>query len=235
MTASRRSVLAMGAGGLLAVVPSALRAAVRVLPDRPCHLTRRLDRVLLDGAVIQVERKWRIMFTEQLNGCVVQGTQVSVAVDAPPSLKALADIELNRNETALFPLTLDRDGLLPVEGTASAADDMKEALDAAETFIAAAPADPDRKAQARAFASSLDRQASRMLSRLPRDLFFPRSLEWSEDRDLALASGSIGRVSIRFQAQTTPETGLLQSAERAIVTTIEDASRTSREVWELTS
>ncbi|MDC0887231.1 hypothetical protein OAS19_05525 [Altererythrobacter sp.] len=233
MTVHRRSVLAMGAGGFLATVPGALRAAMPVIPGQACTLSRTLDRILIDGALIRVERQWQVRFSEQDGGYIVEGEQSFVAVDAPPALQPLAKLEASRTESSLFPIRLDTAGLIASTDSGLIAAPMADLLGAAEKFIANAAGGPDRKAQARAFANSLDMHAAKMLSRLPHDLFFPRELSWLESRDVALPDGPVGHVSIQFDAQKDPRSGLLRSAERTVVTTLDEASRTSREIWKL--
>ena len=80
----RRSVLRLASGALL--LPLASRVAAHPAstlarfspPDGPMLYTRRLERMLGDGAVFSVARSFEVRFAHQAGGFQVDGRQVEV-------------------------------------------------------------------------------------------------------------------------------------------------------------
>lgn len=233
---TRRQLLAglTGAGAALAL-PAPLRAlaaAALPLPEGPMRLTRELVRELGDGAAITVRRGWDIGFARQARGIVVSGTQVSVAVDAPPSLAQLARIEEQRDTGGMFPIMLADTGLILASGNAAApAQDIAAALRAAEKLIAARTDNGAERNALRRYLGEIHRAGSGQFDSLPPDLFFPATIPQRRVETVSLPGGLSGEFTLSWEARTAPGAGWMAECEREIVTRIDTLERRSREVW----
>ncbi len=79
-------------------------------PDGPLLLVRELLSPLADGGEIVGRRTYAITIRRDGTGWRIDGSLVDSEVDAPPSLRAIAEIERRRPDTAMFPLRLDDRG-----------------------------------------------------------------------------------------------------------------------------
>ena len=197
------------------------------------RFTRRIERELRGSDRLVVERTFAVALAEENGGFHLAGQQSTVAVEAPAALQALADIERRRQEVALFPLDLDRSGLI-VSGpgdSSSASPAVREAVDAAMAKLAR-----DGKLASgdhAGFMQLVQSSFGAFLSRLPTDLFAPLRTEWVETREVAAGDGISGQVEIRFDASADPLTGLLQHASRNVLTRLHGTERQARESWSL--
>ena len=78
----------------------------------PMLLTRTLRRELSDGKAIVATRRYRVSFARSDSGWTVDGLLIASEIEAPPSLAALASIEQQRPDDALFPIRLDAGGVI---------------------------------------------------------------------------------------------------------------------------
>lgn len=236
---TRRTLLAglLGAGtaGTLAL-PAMLRAAGAPLrlPAGPMRLERVLVRELGDGGAIAVRRGWDVRFERQARGIIVSGTQVSVSVDAPPSLGELARIEERRETQAMFPIMLSDAGLVLAAGSGGGASgDMAPALRAAEQMIARRPQSEARRENLRRYLAEIHRAGSGQFDSLPADLFYPAGTPLRRIEAVALPGGLAGEFELVWDARPVPGEGWLATGERLVITRIEGLERRSRESWTL--
>lgn len=229
-------MLAAGTAGALGL-PAMLRAAGPALrvPGVPMRLERGLVRELGDGAAIAVRRAWEVRFERQARGIVISGAQVSVSVDAPPSLAQLARIEEQRGTEAMFPIMLSDAGLVLAAGGGggAAGDDMATALRAAEKMIASRPQSEARRNNLRRYLAEIHRAGSGEFDSLPADLFYPAGTPLRRVEAVTLPGGLAGQFELVWEARAVPGEGWLASGERLITTRIEGLERRSRESWTL--
>lgn len=198
-------------------------------------LARTLTRGLSGGAAIVVTRRWRIGFAADRNGLRVAGEQIFADVSAPPSLASLAAIESARDESGLFPMTLDHQGLIRQLGADGDGAALVRALDTGRALVMAMPISAADRRDADAFMARLAALSAEAVSRLPSDLLFPRAGSDTTSRELALPGGGTGSVTVRTTASACPDSGLLRASERLVLTRIEKNERSSSERWTLTA
>ena len=194
------------------------------------RLVRRLDRELSDGASIVVERGWLTRFARGESGFVVTGEQVSVSVDAPPSLARLAALEEQRDTSTMFPIRLTPTGDILAVGAAESDSAVAEAVRVAQAMLARAGADD---ASHRRHLAAIQAASMPLLDSMPRDLFFPKAAAWTDRRSLELPGGGSGTIAVRYEARTSKGAPWLGRAERVVTTSVKDNHRTSREIWTL--
>ena len=83
-----------------------------VPPAGEMVLARSLIRELSDGQRIVVTRRYTIRFAAVPEGYQINGELIGVDVDAPPRLASLAELERRRVDPGLFPMRIDRAGIL---------------------------------------------------------------------------------------------------------------------------
>jgi len=234
----RRSLLRVAAAAialpLVAATPGRPQARQRFAPpSTPMLYTRRLERGLTGGASFTVSRSFAVRFVREADGFRVDGEQVGVAVDAPPQLEALARLERERVEGALFPLQLDPAGA--IRGLSRPADSAQ--LDEAVREVAAQierwPHAPAEREGLHAFVEAVHRSGGELLTELPRDLFAPDDGPREERREIVLPDGAAGQVRMTFSAERDPETGLMREARREVVTEVAGDLRRTVESWTL--
>lgn len=228
-------LVATGTAGAFGL-PGMLRAASTPLrlPAGLMRLERELERELGGDAVVTVRRGWELRFARQARGIIITGTQVSVSVDAPPSLADLARIEEQRETRAMFPILLSEAGLvLAAGGSAAASGDMAPALRAAERMIATRPQSEERRENLRRYLAEIHRAGSGEFDSLPADLFYPAGTPLHRIEALTLPGGLAGEFELVWDARPVPGEGWLASGERLVITRIEGLERRSREGWTL--
>ncbi|USA39296.1 hypothetical protein [Pelagerythrobacter marinus] len=198
-------------------------------PAGPMKLTRVLERRLGDGKSVVVTRSWRVRFHRQGAGYLVDGEPLEVAVEVPPALEPLAEVERRNPQAGPFPIALDRQGRI-VEGGPGAAGPVPGLTEAARAYVARRS--PDRQAEAMDYVADVQRAGARMASRWPGDLFFPGP---ARERTAAVPvpGAEAGDVSVRFEGTLEPAGGHLASARRRIVTRVGGSERISLETWRL--
>lgn len=216
------------------VAPSRLWAGQTVqIPAGACLLTRRLVRGLRDNRSITVTRSWRIEFSRQSRGIAISGEQVSVSVNAPERLKAIAKIEEERSTQGLFPVLLAPDGTIMAAGQNTTEASVDTAIELAQQLLAAAISKASEPSQHAAYLSKLQVAGSSVLDEMPGDLFYPSTEPFREVRRIALPDGSSGSFEMRWQASAQDGSGLLKTARREVITRIGESARQSSEDWSL--
>jgi hypothetical protein len=195
------------------------------------RLTRVLTRSLGDFETLEVKRSWLIEFHDLPEGIVVSGKQSAVDVTAPAKLAALAEIEERRVEQGVFPLRLDRDGLIANEAEPEVGPALDQAVASAKLIIARQELTAERERETVEYLAIMQRSAQSLVSRLPRDLLYPQQLDWHEERALELPGGLRGEMSVRFSARICPQLALLEHSSRLVETRIGDSARLSSEEW----
>lgn len=204
-----------------------------VFPSAPMVLRRELERGLMDGNAIVVVREWQCSFAPDAGGCTVSGRQTMVDVAAPRSLAALAEIERRRAVDGLFPLVLDRSGQITAGPASSDGRAIQHAIETARAVFEGLPAAVVAAADPDAFLRQVNATAAEMVSRVPRDLFFPTPGTTTDARDIALDDGETGRIEVVVEAQAQPGSGLLASSQRTVRTSVGESVRVSREAWSM--
>lgn len=227
----RRRLLQSLSGMALASVSAGRSLATTVElrfepPAGKLALSRRLVRILGDGAQIVVRRTWNIQIFPTATGYRVDGRQSAVEVDAPSELAALASAERQREELGLFPILLDRNGLMTEQSKFVDSAAVDQALARVSSEIS------QDNLPARALLERLHSGADAIVSQLPRDFLAPRSGGWTKQWSVPLPSGAKGQVSVRYLA-TRSSSGLLDRAERTVTTMADGSTRVSTETWTL--
>lgn len=201
-------------------------------PHGPLLLTRELRKTLVDGQEIISQRRYAVRFVPQGDGYRVEGELVGTAVQAPPELGQLADVERSRADEGLFPLILNRHGMIVEQQGANDAASTARTLAEAKAFLANSElSDADRSA-ALAMVTQLQEQARAAGGNWPADLFRPASGRHEVTRDIPLPDGSAGRVTVSITASDLPG-GMLDRLQRRVITELNGTSRLSTETWTL--
>ncbi|WP_338446931.1 hypothetical protein V5F89_03820 [Pelagerythrobacter marensis] len=192
-------------------------------------LTRVLERRLGDGQAIVVSRSWRVRFVPHAGGYRVEGEQIAVAVETPPRLARLAEVERNKPQGGDFPILLDAAGRIVgnASGSLPAIPGLGEAVRA---FVA--DRDDARRDEALQYVAAVQQAGAAMASRWPPDLFFPAASR-EERRELPLPGGGEGAVQVRFEGTLDGTGKRLATARRRIVTRVGESERISLETWRL--
>ena len=196
-------------------------------------LERVLVRELGPGTAIVVTRRWRVGFAARDAGLEVRGEQNFAAVDAPPSLAAIAALERARSASGVFPLVLDGDGLISPSSHVPGAEALVLALDTGRAMFQSLPRSAADIADGKVFMARLAGLSARAISMMPRDLFFPRPGTDRTSRDIGLPGGATGTIEVTTQTRARLASGLLESSERRIATRFEGSERIASERWSL--
>ena len=228
----RRGVLAgIGALVLLPFAASARPAS----PVGPFVLKRTLRRSLSDGKQVCVTRRWSIAFEATGDdGLSVTGAQIDAHVDAPPALRAMAQIEAARDEGDLFPVRLDREGrVVSGDGAVVLAPLPETVVDAALAYAKARSDASAAQTMSRQFLAELSQHSATWLSGLPADLFFPAPRDHSISREISLPDGTTGTFEVHESVAADGSSGLLKRFLREAQTTTRDLTRKGSETWTL--
>ena len=165
-------------------------------PTAPMLLSRQIVRELPDGAQIVVKRVWRVRFAPTATGFSVIGQQVSIDAKATPALEFLAQLEEQRQETNLFPLTLSAAGMIAANSNSAVIDLanvelVQRAITRAAERIESIELSADAVGLDHRFLSSLQGSGAEFASKVPRDLFHPRQSYWQNEREIDLPQGLI--------------------------------------------
>lgn len=235
-----RALLLAGLGALLPLgtpvraEQPAPRAARFVPPDGPVTLTRTVWRTLNDGKQIRVARSYTIEFVPTANGFVVDGKLVGTEVEAPTLVAPLAELERKRPETGLFPIHLDRNGMILPEPADFNPEPGRAAIAAGNAVLGKEGAPAPLREQARQMMNQIaaaSASAARRAGNWPGDLFNPAEVHGLVRHDLALADGTKGQVAIAIDVDCPSPGRIPRSFERRVTTTLEGTRRLSREVW----
>ena len=233
-TWSRRGLLGFGITGAAILAAPVWARNGDDSPQGAMHLSRLLTRGLSDGAQISVFRRWEISISRQGARWIVEGRQTAVEVDAPEHISAIAQIERQRSTDAKFPMYLGSGGEILVAGGDESEADIDLAVHEAERMIADAPLSEQGKQQRQLLLGQLQSAGNSLLERLPKDLFYPRSLSDHQTRQISLPDGSVGEFELVLAASADDRTGLMQHMNRTITTRLHASEQHSSERWELT-
>ncbi len=204
-----------------------------VPPPGAMTFTRRLERALPGGNKLVVARSFAVSFAAAPDGWMVSGEQVGVTVDAPVRIAALAALERRRVETGLFPLALDRAGMIVGGPGPRPVEELEQAVAIVRRQIETARFAAAERDELEAFVRAVHEAGARMTSEFPGDLFAPREGAVHAARELPLPGGGAGTIEVSFTAVTDPATRLMREARREIVTAIAGDRRVTREDWTL--
>ena len=238
--AGRRAVLRLAAGFALAPALAVRAAAhegggaVFQPPGEPLRYTRRLVRELRGGYRFAVTRSFAVRFAPlPAGGYAVDGEQVSVEVAAPERMAPFSELERRRIETGVFPLRLDRRGIIEHGPGLQRSPVFEEAVAEALRMVAAPPVSPAEQAEAEAFIQRLHQAGVSLAAHLPADLFAPVGHSRTDHQTVEGPGRDMGELEVVFTAEADPHTGLMVRARRDIVTTIEGDRRACEEDWTL--
>lgn len=208
-------------------------AAPFVPPHEPMVLTRELRKVMGDGKAFTARRSYAIRFVPEGEGWRVEGSLLSSEVEAPPGVPPqLAELERTRPDTGLFPLRLDRAGMIVDQQGARDPRTSAALLEQARATLARSSLSEAERRSAEALVIQLQAQAKAAGGNWPVDLFRPRDAARSETRALPLGPGMDGQVRVTVAAQEAPG-GMMERMERKVVTETAGTRRTSVETWTL--
>lgn len=235
LAASVAAMLPLAVSGTPAFAIDAPQGPAFTPPTSPVVLVRELRRPLADGKEIVARRSYAIAFTPIEGGYRVDGTLLDVAVEAPPALAALAQLERQRADT-VFPLYLDRHGWItppPAFTRAPVGDEaVAHAASAAARQIQAARLLPAERQAGTAFMQGLAASPS-ALTAWPQDLFQPQAARRQETSKVALPDGSSGTVTVTLEARRAPDPAAFDSVARTVVTEFAGTRRSTVETWRM--
>ncbi|MES2493847.1 MAG: hypothetical protein V4579_11285 [Pseudomonadota bacterium] len=213
--------------------PSAQPASAAFTPPRGSVLfTRELRKILADGKEIVSRRRYAIRFEPAGSGFRVEGRLIGADVTAPAELAQLAEVERTRSDEGMFPLVLDREGLIVRQPGGDDPGAAERTIAAARAFLARSNLPEEEQAAALAMAAKLQAQARAAGGTWPADLFRPSSGQSRASRDLSLPDGSSGRVTVTITA-SKGTAGTLEQLRRDVVTELDGTERLSTETWTL--
>lgn len=205
-------------------------------PTTPMRYARTITRALADGTPFTVTREFDVSFRRFASGFMLHGSQVEVAVDCPQSLAEFAQLERRRDENSLFPIALDPFGqILSTQIAQPAGQDVRQAVSAALAQLASQPISSNEREQLAQFIAALQDAGRRVTAHLPTDLFAPATDQRRDEQNIALPGGMEGTVETTFECQRDAGTGLMQAANRNVVTKVANSRRGTQESWSLTA
>lgn len=240
MTPPRRIGQAIRLLALALLIDCAVLAPVSAAQDTPARfdapqtemlLTRVLSRTLPDGNMIVARRSYAVKFEREGGGFRVNGRLIDVNVDAPPSLRQLAELERLRPDKGMFPIRLDSDGMIVEDDPPEHDEAVERAATVAAARIGTSGLSAIDSLQAQAFIRQMRSRPPG--SRWPADLFRPVANRKSETRSVPLPGGMSGQVVIEIDAQSSASTGLLASFDRTVTTDLQGDKRVTHERWTL--
>ncbi|AWW73241.1 hypothetical protein CD351_02235 [Erythrobacter sp. KY5] len=198
-------------------------------------LSRRIQRSLRDGQMVCVDRTWAVRFGRQGQGIAINGAQVDVRVDAPPSLAQLARLEEARSTDDMWPMLVSQDGMLVASDGRVSEEDLASAIAIAKEILAKRRARAQPSEAELRYLTDLQSAGSALLDRLPEDLFFPKMGPVKASRQMELPDGMTGEFEVRYEGVADERGGWLSHAERSITTRIGSSEQITREVWRMES
>ncbi|MDP5103275.1 MAG: hypothetical protein NWP98_05060, partial [Erythrobacter sp.] len=226
-----------GATSVLRSLTAPLSAAPTLplrLPEAALRLERVLERGIGDAAAITVRRSWMVRYQRLGRGIVINGEQIGAEVTAPPHLATLAQIEQQRDTSAMFPLMLAEDGtILSSDLTPPSDVAVTDALQAAEAMIAGQSLPADERERYRLYLAQVHQAGATALDTLPADLLFPTGKPVDMSRSVALPGGLNGQFTLHYSAEPQADAPWLKHAEREVITTVAGLTRRALEVWTL--
>lgn len=225
------SAMAASLAGVAAPALAAHHAPGWTAPAEDMVLTREVRHALADGKEVVGRRSYRLTFARDGDGWRVDGTLVDAQVEAPAQLAALAALEKARKDEGLFPIRLDRAGMIVAQGNpadAAVAGDRAKAL---VTGSLGALGTADRSL-AGDMVARISAEARAKGVNWPQDLFNPATGQQSQVRTMALPDGREGRITMTRVAETG-HGATLHKLERDVVTELSGTRRVNREIFTL--
>jgi hypothetical protein len=213
----------------MAAPAEALSPATFVAPREPLVLTRTVWRTLHDGQQIMVRRSYLLDFTRDAGGFVVTGQQLSSEVEAPAAIDAIARIERNRTDLTAFPLRLDASGMIRTGTAPAGSSAYLDGGSAARALMAGAKLSPIDQRAGEAFLADIAARGG--VVPWPSDLFNPRAPSRTDQREVALPDGSMGKLTMTLSAEAAQAGGLPSKVSREVVSEVGGTRRVSREEW----
>ncbi|MET0587551.1 MAG: hypothetical protein ABWZ75_03435 [Novosphingobium sp.] len=199
-------------------------------PETQLVLTRVLHSPLADGKEVIARRSYAVRIMPDGDGFRVDGELLGCEVEAPPPLQALAEIERKRPDTGLFPMRLDRKGMLVASTTAAQPGEATgNAAAIASRAVEGSALDSAERAHAQGFIAQIRNKAARTL--WPSDLFRPEPGRRVERQQFTLPDGGEGHITVEINARTESGPGVLTELERTVVTEMDGSRRVTREEW----
>lgn len=233
------TILLAGAAAVLpfamlnAQSPAPPDAALFVPPATELVLTRTIHRPLTGGRELLARRRYAVRIVADGAGYRVDGQLIDCAVEAPPALHAIAELERQRADSGLFPIRLDAAGRIVEPGVARPAANPRQGVALVAERVSQSLLSRPEKAQATSFLTTIAARGANG-AEWPRDLFRPVPGRRSEVKRLALPDGSEGTVTVSTAARASSANGLLEAIERVVVTDMGGDRRETREEWSLT-
>jgi hypothetical protein len=197
------------------------------------RFVRKLRRELSGGFSVAAERQFEIHFVGLGAGYRVEGRQLGSTIEAPPNLEALARLEQERLEEGMFPLDLDREGIIRSGPASVAMPNLQQAIDIALSQLTAGLDSAAQLGEVRTFMAGLQQAAGTLSSAMPPDLFVPPSSVQRASREIDLPGGLHGSFSTEYSGSISQDTGLLAHARRVILTETGGTRRETVESWTL--
>jgi hypothetical protein len=217
---------------LMVAAPARAHESTRFAPPAsPMRYRRTLRREMADGTAFTVMRAFAVRFVPEGPGYRVEGEQTEVTVEAPAKLAQFAELERRRRELGLFPLELDAQGLIHGARGPVATAELDMAVRAALKTLDRGAHTAGERAELDRFVANLHQNAAKLVTELPRDLFAPVETDRTAKRDVTLADGAAGVVTVRFTAHRDPATGLMEQARREVLTELSGDRRRTVESW----
>lgn len=238
MTGIKKSVWLGGTSAML--VMSALSIATSaaaspptgfVPPQTELLLIRTLQRPLADGKALIVRRSYAVRIIRDGAGYRVDGNFVDAQVEAPPALRALAEIERRRSDEGLFPILLDAQGMIIGGDSVQSDGSQDRAASVARETISGSNLPALDKRQAQSFVDQLVNRSAR--SQWPADIFHPAPGKRSETRLIELPGGGQGQVTIGIETSNGKSSGQIAFLDRTVTTDLDGDRRITRERWQL--
>jgi hypothetical protein len=199
-------------------------------PETQLVLTRVLHSPLADGKEVIARRSYAVRIMPDGDGFRVDGELLGCEVEAPPPLQALAEIERKRPDTGLFPMRLDRKGMLVASAAAAQPGEAtRNAAAIASRSVDRLALDNGERAQAQGFIAQIRSRAA--ATPWPSDLFRPTPGRRVEQQQFSLPDGGEGRITVEINARTDSASGVLAELERTVVTEMDGSRRVTREEW----
>lgn len=201
-------------------------------PSGALVLVREVHRALARGQELVTRRSYAVRFVRDGEGWLVEGDLIASEIDAPPELAALAQIEKGRRDEGLFPLRLDRHGMIIDQQGARDPAAGIQARTMIDDTIAKLPLRAGDQAVAAGMVNRIASQSAATGGTWPVDLFRPSTANSTESRSVPLPDGSAGTVTVTINSERASD-GLLASFQRQIVTELGGTRRESREIFRL--
>lgn len=203
-------------------------------PEGSMVYRRSIARELVNGDFMRCTRTFTVEFGAVREGYLLSGAQTGVEVDAPPSLASFAELEEQRDESALFPIALDAFGQIQSPAGDPLNPDAVAAAVQQSISALGRQAIPGAEREAlQQFISAFHAAGQRVTAVLPPDLFAPTRVPRRTAQEIVLPDGATGEVESLFEGSLDGATGLMVSASRQIVTRVDESRRTTMESWSL--